>query len=1339
MQKSSQNTGEQQSSAEFFSHDGIFSLETAKWFRIVNSLTNLQVCNNYLVGATSKNTLIRTPTIPPYNITEIEISRLSDDRVHNIFLDPMGWHTVISMQSGINFYVNKGMKKVRPLNKTKDHLFDSIAWNQHNVNEFCTQEILIGTNDGLIFETMLIFNEDSFFSSSNIEQYWIQIMNLGHSVTGIEIIRFPIGSPNVLVGEPQRCVILATTPCRMYQFAGWINTNNATTNSSINTITTTITATSSILSHFTSTTGISGGTSGTSGSGTSSHKSSLVNDYQPSQAQPQAQQQQQQSSIGTQNTTLFPNLTGLFYSVFNSDDKQLPVGSKVTEFPGSFGYSDLKLYRNVKDELPSKFAWMTGPGIYFGYIRTEQLSMPPFTKLSTNYDHQQSIDMKSFSNDITSISTPTSMPDNHHTNRHYTNQPKDIFSGRGVNLTRHTKLIPYPIIQILERPGMPLSICLTEFHLIIIYVDRIKAVNVLDGRVVYSMPLNNIIGYERALGMSRDPLSNQIWIFSNNHLAQLNMSNELCRIWQIYMDRLQFNEARQFCQDPSQLDTISIREAEYNFDNGNYINAAKLFARSSLPFEQIALRFCRLSSLSSSSTTTTGPTIDFASNFIQQGYEINDDYDIMEALINQSKQSSHMKPQQHNLSSFLSTTKTKTNLTESSFYNDITTSITPLKIFLTYKLNYLLEQKKTTASLNTNEHQKPFAGHIILLAIWLIELLLTELGGIRDRLIMKTRKQVSGRDDGDADDNVDDDGGSMVGEFVMVADCDNATSTAAAAAAAAADSDDDVKKTLKNRLAVVRREFRAIITLPEVLNFLPESKSLIYDLLDSHGETDEFIYFMELMHDYSRLMSYYIRQSMYSDALKIVVMHTTPDCLQQFYANASCLASQCPEEFLNVCLRLNNKLDSNRLLPSIMLLSRKQAIRYLEDSIEKSIPNPAENYSPNQIALHHMLISLYAHEYHLNPSDENDHRFMNYLDKVSLQAINMRRFKHQQNFQHRRQQTIHDDLIVNEDDDDDVGDHFAHDYQALNIDLSELSLVKSKNDDDDVSSTRNLLNTSNSFNDQSTEQNIQLLLPYDPGYVLRLCKEIGHLKGMIYILQLLDMHQEALQLAIERNNIPLAKEIAQSDYLNSNLRRQLWIQLAQHIISTDGNMQEAINLLRECPLLKLEDILPYFHQFVTIDQFKDVICSSLDSYNERIDNVKNEIQRTMKTIDELRTQSNNLRYRFEIIENDSRCIHCNHLLILRTFYVFPCGHNFHINCLIELVKPYLSTEEKLQLSKVVESQNLGKNASVTNLEDIFDEIIANDCILCGHIAIENVSKLYYENQANYESELSIWQ
>ncbi|CAH8856567.1 unnamed protein product [Trichobilharzia szidati] len=1266
-----------------------------------------KVCNSYLVGATSKNTLIRASTVPPVNPSEIEITRQSDDRVHNIFLDPMGWHTIISMQSGMNFYINRGMKKVRPLNKTRDHLFDSVAWNQHNVNELSTQEILIGTNDGLIFETVLMFNEDSFFGSGSIEQYWVQMINLGHSVTGIEVIRFPIGSANVLVGEPQRCVVFATTPGRMYQFAGWINTNTSITGS--------------ILSHLASNTTISSSVaSNTATVVPSGHRSSLVNEYN-------------QQSTGAQNTTIFPNITGLFYGVFNSDDK-LPAGSKVTEFPGSFGYSDLKLYRNPNDELPSKFAWMTGPGIYFGHIKTEQLSMPPFTKLSVN--DQSSSDMKSFPSEITSSTTgplPQPPPPPSTEDLDDPNRLKDVFSGRGVNLTRNTKLIPYPIIHMLERPGIPLGICMTEFHVIIIYMDRIKAVNTLDGRAVYSMPLTNLIGGERALGVSRDPSSNRIWIFSNNHLAQLIMKNELCRIWQIYLDRLQFDEARQFCKDSNQMDTINIREAEYNFDNGNYIRAARMFARSSIPFEQIALRFCHLSSSSGTtidhqSLTSLDHFTALSSSLIQQGYEINEDHDIMEALLlssplgggGEKKSQSNKDCDNTSLQQYKSSGMSKLSISNQvknnlfsppssmSMSSTHPSSFGPLKIFISAKLDYLIEQKNQKGG-NKSSLGNSLSGQIILLAMWLIELLLTELSFTRDRL---TKQNYNYHHIGEVEEKSKNN-----------------------------DGNDTMTVTLQNHLATVKREFRTILTSPEVLKFLPNAKFVIYDLLESHGENDELIYFTELMGDYSRLVDHYMRQCMYNEALKLLA--SQPTCINRFYEYASCLASKSPEEFVNVCIRLDNKLESNKLLPCIMLLPENQAIRYLEHTITK---HSYTNSGGTHQAVHHMLISLYANEYRTTTNNSNNNqqkkdgksdKLLDYLEKFSVQAINMRKIK-------QHQQHANGNIDGNADDSTlDANSYFP----SLDFDLSELSLLDRQYNNDggnnEMTSSGNPANPLKFLNSQydqlNAEQHIQSLLPYDPGFVLRLCKEVGHLKGMIYMLQILDMHQEALQLAIEWNEIGLAKEIAQSDFLNSNLRRQLWIQLAQHIISTNGNMQEAINLLRECPLLKLEDILPYFHQFVTIDQFKDLICASLDSYNERIENVKNEMQTTMKTIDELRTQSNNLRYRYQIVENDSRCMHCNHLLILRAFYLFPCGHNFHINCLTELVKPYLSAEQKLKLSKAVDSENIGNTASVTSFEDIFDEIIADDCILCGRIAIENLSRLYYTDQGSYEKELSIWQ
>ncbi|VDP91019.1 unnamed protein product [Echinostoma caproni] len=86
----------------------------------------------------------------------------------------MGWHTIISMQSGLNFYTNRGMKKVKPLTKAKDMLIDSVAWNKYNTDQNSTQEILLGTNNGVIYETVLLSDEGRFISNI-IEQYWRQV------------------------------------------------------------------------------------------------------------------------------------------------------------------------------------------------------------------------------------------------------------------------------------------------------------------------------------------------------------------------------------------------------------------------------------------------------------------------------------------------------------------------------------------------------------------------------------------------------------------------------------------------------------------------------------------------------------------------------------------------------------------------------------------------------------------------------------------------------------------------------------------------------------------------------------------------------------------------------------------------------------------------------------------------------------------------------------------------------------------------------------------------------------------------------------------------------------
>jgi vacuolar protein sorting-associated protein 18 len=110
-----------------------------------------------------------------------------------------------------------------------------------------------------------------------------------------------------------------------------------------------------------------------------------------------------------------------------------------------------------------------------------------------------------------------------------------------------------------------------------------------------------------------------------------------------------------------------------------------------------------------------------------------------------------------------------------------------------------------------------------------------------------------------------------------------------------------------------------------------------------------------------------------------------------------------------------------------------------------------------------------------------------------------------------------------------------------------------------------------------------------------------------------------------------------------------------------------MRFLEDTDLLKIEDILPFFPDFVVIDDFKEEIAHALEGYSSHIDSLKNEMEDATKTAESIKQDIASLRNRFVTIDAGETCSHCSHLLLTRQFYVFPCRHNFHADCLIGLV------------------------------------------------------------------------
>jgi len=119
-------------------------------------------------------------------------------------------------------------------------------------------------------------------------------------------------------------------------------------------------------------------------------------------------------------------------------------------------------------------------------------------------------------------------------------------------------------------------------------------------------------------------------------------------------------------------------------------------------------------------------------------------------------------------------------------------------------------------------------------------------------------------------------------------------------------------------------------------------------------------------------------------------------------------------------------------------------------------------------------------------------------------------------------------------------------------------------------------------------------------------------------------------------------------------------------------------------LLKIEDILPFFPDFVVIDDFKEEICTALEGYSAHIDALKSEMDETTKNAEAIKEDIKSLRRRFITIDAEERCTVCGFHLLSRQFYVFPCQHSFHVDCLIGLAKEYLSATS---LRRILTLQN----------------------------------------------------
>ncbi|KAL6712807.1 tethering complex subunit [Lecanora helva] len=250
--------------------------------------------------------------------------------------------------------------------------------------------------------------------------------------------------------------------------------------------------------------------------------------------------------------------------------------------------------------------------------------------------------------------------------------------------------------------------------------------------------------------------------------------------------------------------------------------------------------------------------------------------------------------------------------------------------------------------------------------------------------------------------------------------------------------------------------------------------------------------------------------------------------------------------------------------------------------------------------------------------------------------------------------------------------------------------------------------------------------PYDTDFAFRLCIQNARVQSAVNIYTSMGSYASAVDLALKHDEIDLAALVADRPPPTSDpaLRKRLWLAVAKKVISQQGtgSIKTAIDFLKRCgDLLRIEDLIPFFPDFVVIDDFKDEICAALESYSRSIASLEAEMDASAATAESIKSDIKHLDRRYAVVEPGERCRLCELPLLSRQFFVFPsCQHGFHSDC---LGKRVLEGSSMTVRGRIRELQaQIGRGGRREREGRELDALVAGQCVLCGDLAIRGIEE-----------------
>ena len=263
---------------------------------------------------------------------------------------------------------------------------------------------------------------------------------------------------------------------------------------------------------------------------------------------------------------------------------------------------------------------------------------------------------------------------------------------------------------------------------------------------------------------------------------------------------------------------------------------------------------------------------------------------------------------------------------------------------------------------------------------------------------------------------------------------------------------------------------------------------------------------------------------------------------------------------------------------------------------------------------------------------------------------------------------------------------------------------------------------------RASEQN------YDADFALRLCIAYQRVQSCVHIYSAMHQYASAVDLALKYGEVELAANVADTSDIDDTLRKKLWLKVAKKVIGREKGIKSAIEFLKRCSLLKIEDLIPFFPDFIVIDDFQEEICTALEDYSRRIDELKSEMDESANTAEHIKSDIKALDERYAIVEPGERCWKCRLPLLMRQFFVFPCQHAFHADCLGDMVMNMTGIGKGKRIREL--QKEIGRGVALGKRREgmvrELDGLVAGACVLCSDMAVKLIDEPFITKEDNRE-------